>query len=197
MLPCHHSYSHPRLAAHATATLPSPHHYHTSILFNNSHALAPHELRRAIVGGRLSAMLALRILSSPSPCATNRRLQSASSILARRHRLRALRPITCIAALRAHSSDLECVGFHPKLPFLVTCSRDHTAKVWRMNCNSDHVPATCIATLQHHAGPVLSAAFHPLLPLLSTGSRDATVHLPAPNTCIQHNCFSVLIIWRE
>jgi WD40 repeat protein len=91
---------------------------------------------------------------------------------------------TCVATLEGHSRRVSSVGhsdfvlfvaFHPTAPLLATCSRDNTAKLWRLSSNNSS--ATCVATLTEHSGPVCSVAFHPTAPLLATCSRDNTVKM--------------------
>jgi WD40 repeat protein len=94
---------------------------------------------------------------------------------------------TCVATLNlmnhGHSSGVNSVAFHPKLPLLATGSADYTAKLWSFGPDSlsrGNMSATCVATLKGPFGHKLyvnSVVFHPELPLLATGSADQTTKL--------------------
>jgi WD40 repeat protein len=81
----------------------------------------------------------------------------------------------CLATLIEHSDFVLSVIFHPTAPIMVTGSRDHTAKVWRLS--SEKSPALCILTLTGHTGNVSSSAVHPTAPIIVTGSHDNTAKL--------------------
>jgi WD40 repeat protein len=93
---------------------------------------------------------------------------------------------TCVATLdgdKKHSSYVNSVAFHPKLPLLATGSHDRTAKLWSFDPHGlarGNLSETCIATLegkQGHRQEVVSVAFHPTEPILATGSWDHTAKL--------------------
>lgn len=85
---------------------------------------------------------------------------------------------------------IESLSFHPTLPFLLTCSQDSTAKLWRISTESG-LSANCVATTEQHVliissgasgvrpepRPCYSVAFHPTGPVFATGSQTKTVKL--------------------
>ena len=85
---------------------------------------------------------------------------------------------------------IESLSFHPTLPFLLTCSKDSTAKLWRISTESG-LSANCVATTEQHVliissgasgvrpepRPCYSVAFHPTGPVFATGSQTKTVKL--------------------
>jgi WD40 repeat protein len=125
-------------------------------------------------GGRLSVMLAQRLLCFNGECAVRDALRLGTSALSRRHFFRNS-PATCVATVEGHSSFIKSLAFHPTAPLLATGSWDKTVRLWLLSC--DNSSATCVATLKGHSGSVTSVAFHRTAQLLATGSVDGTVRL--------------------
>ena len=127
-----------------------------------------------IIGGRLSVILARKLLRFNGECAVRDALRLGTSALSRRHFFDSS-TATCVATLEGHSSHVRSVAFHPTAPLLATASNDKTVRLWLLSC--DNSSATCAATLEGHSNAALSVVFHPTAPLLATGSWDSTVRL--------------------
>ncbi|CAE5963399.1 unnamed protein product [Arabidopsis arenosa] len=69
-----------------------------------------------------------------------------------------------------HLDGVFCVEFSTlsDKPYLITCSADHTAKVW------DYQTKRCIQTLEGHTDVVTTVCYHPVLPIIITVTEDAT-----------------------
>ncbi|KAL8140961.1 hypothetical protein V2J09_006982 [Rumex salicifolius] len=74
-------------------------------------------------------------------------------------------------SLDAHENRVNCVDYYTgnDKPWLISCSRDRTAKVW------DYETRTCVGILEGHETWVITASFHPQLPIIVTGSAYGTV----------------------
>lgn len=78
----------------------------------------------------------------------------------------------CLATLKGHSDEVNCVQITPDGRFAVSGSDDKTVKVWDLEAG------TCIGTLEGHENKVHSVAISPNGSLIaSTGFIDATVRL--------------------
>jgi len=127
-----------------------------------------------ITGGRLSVILARKLLRFKGECADSYDHRLGASVLSRRHFFRNS-SATCVATLEGHSSSVYSVAFYPTAPLLATGSGDKTVRLWLLSCDNSSV--TCVATLAGHSSYVTSVAFHPTVPLLATGSSDKTLRL--------------------
>ena len=101
-----------------------------------------------IIGGRLCAMLARRLLCFNGECAVRDALMLGTSALSRRHFFRNS-SATCVATLEGHMYAVYSVAFHPTAPLLTTGSYDNTVRLWLLSC--DNSSATCVATLEGHS----------------------------------------------
>ena len=77
-------------------------------------------------------------------------------------------PLTSLE-LKGHTDTINSFVFHPLGEYILTGSRDNTAKLWEFS-TSTH--PSCVTTIQFHTGEVKCVAFHPLLPYMATSSSD-------------------------
>lgn len=77
-------------------------------------------------------------------------------------------PLTSLE-LKGHTDTINSFVFHPFGEYILTGSRDNTAKLWQFS-TSTH--PSCVTTIQFHTGEVKCVAFHPLLPYMATCSSD-------------------------
>ena len=85
-----------------------------------------------ITGGRLSVILARKLLRFNGECAVRYDHRLGASVLSRRH-VFDNSSVTCVAALEGHSRYVTSVAFHPTAPLLATGSGDDdkTVRLWR------------------------------------------------------------------
>ena len=83
-----------------------------------------------INGGRLSVILARKLLRFNGECAVRYDHRLGASVLSRRHFFRNS-SATCVATLAAHSDHDTSAAFQPTAPLLATGSWDNTVKLWR------------------------------------------------------------------
>lgn len=77
-------------------------------------------------------------------------------------------PLTSLE-LKGHTDTINSFVFHPLGEYILTGSRDNTAKLWQFS-TSTH--PSCVTTIQFHTGEVKCVAFHPILPYMATCSSD-------------------------
>jgi transcription initiation factor TFIID subunit 5 len=70
-----------------------------------------------------------------------------------------------------HSSAVHGVDFSPDGDFLLSCSRDRTARVWSLRLK------TCLAVYRAHTAPVWCAKWAPTGHYFATGSLDGTARV--------------------
>jgi WD40 repeat protein len=75
--------------------------------------------------------------------------------------------------LIGHTQELKSVAFSPDGKYVLTSSKDHTARLWDIQ-DKDNIKS-CI--LKHQTEPILAAAFSPDGNFALTGSVDGTARL--------------------
>lgn len=72
---------------------------------------------------------------------------------------------------QGHSNGILSIAYSPNGRYIITGSKDKTAKVW------DSLSHQCTLTLQGHFGPVFTANFSPDSNYIVTGSNDHSIKL--------------------
>lgn len=80
-----------------------------------------------------------------------------------------------IAIIRGHTNDVLSAGFSPDGRFIVTASRDWTARLWEAGTGQ------LLDEFRGHSGEVVTATFDPTGRFLLTAGRDATARIWEPN----------------
>jgi WD40 repeat protein len=166
------------LRCHPSQILASPH-WHSMSRISMMSRLYPSLVARS----HLHAVLSYRLINFQGRCISRNPLKHVTSIISRRlpHDAEIQpAPSVCVATLEGHCGPVNCVAFHPSLPYFATGGNDGAVRLWRLDCIL--IEATCVS-IHHHevrAGcscPMSCAAFHPTAPYLVTGSHDYTTRL--------------------
>ena len=87
----------------------------------------------------------------------------------------------CSATLVAHTDWITSVAFHPSGCHLLTCSRDKTIRLWRLNQHGS--AAECTSTIKVKTAAV--ADFHPSAPYFAIVSGDGTSLWRLDKDCVK------------